>query len=148
MSSTAPKPKTFENRRARYDYHILDTMEVGVCLKGWEVKALRAGHLHFNGSWIKPSLQGWTWHAEITPLLQSGTHVVCEPWSDRTLLLSKSQRAKWTARVQERGLTIIPMGGHFKGPWFKLTLALAKGKQLHDKRESIKSRDLTRSLKG
>lgn len=130
--------KTFENRKVNHDYHIIETLEVGVMLRGWEVKAIRAARLNMKGGWVRPMDSGWMWFSEITPLEQASTHVVPKAWDERKLLLSKHQGEKWLGKVKERGYTVVPLRGYFKGPWFKLEIALVKGKQEQDKRAADK----------
>lgn len=132
------KTKTFENRKARHDFTIVETLEVGVMLKGWEVKAIRAARLNMKGGWVRETPNGWVWFSEITALEQASTHVTPTAWDERKILMSKAQGAKWQAKVKERGFTVVPLRGYFKGPWFKLEIALAKGKQEQDKRASEK----------
>jgi SsrA-binding protein len=143
--------KTFENRKAFYDYHVLEKMEVGVALEGWEIKAIRAGRMSLAGSWVRPSGTQWNWFGEINPLEQASTHVKAVPWKERRVLMSTSESKKWMGKVQERGLTVVPLRGYFKGRWFKLELGLVRGKNDMDKRQTIKDadakKDVSRAMK-
>jgi SsrA-binding protein len=137
---------TFENRKARHDYDILERREVGVMLTGWEVKAIRAGQLHLNEGWVRPKGDAWYWFGEITPLLQASTHVKAESWAERKLLMNRQESAKWRGKVVERGLTVVPLKGYFKGRFFKLEIALVRGRNQHDKRHALKNADTKRDV--
>lgn len=136
--------KTFENKQARFDFHILETKEVGVMLKGWEIKAIRSGHLSLTGGWVRCVQGRWLWFGEITPLEQASTHVKPEPWTTRALLMKKEESQKWLGKVVERGMTVVPLRGYFVNGRFKMEIALAKGKKEFDKRASAKSSDADR----
>lgn len=138
--------KTFENRKATFDYHILERMEVGVALEGWEIKAIRAGRLSLVGGWVRPRGTQWNWFGEINPLEQASTHVKPIPSKERRILMSSTESKRWLGKVQERGLTVVPLRGYFKGRWFKLEIGLARGKKDADKREAIKEADVKRDL--
>lgn len=129
------------NRRARYDYHIEDTWEAGIKLKGMEVKALRAGNISLSESWIRIS-------GNIALLVKcSISPPKVHPWEnydphrDRILLLKKSQLRKIGSALR-RGLTLIPLKIYFNNRGLaKVEIATAKGKKLHDKRKAIQERD-------
>ena len=140
-----------ENRRARHDYAILDTLEAGLSLHGSEVKSLRAGsgnikeaHVRFEGGEV------WLVDAHIAPYEQANRQNH-EPRRRRKLLMHKGERERWHKRVKERGLTCIPVRMYFVGPWVKVEIALGRGKRLHDKRASLKAkedrRDMDRAMK-
>jgi SsrA-binding protein len=135
-----------ENRRARYDYEILETYEAGLQLTGTEVKACRDGHIHLSGSYISfvgliPVLKQAT-----ISLYKHTTDPTYVPTRDRTILLRKHQLLALKKAVQERGVSIVPLAVK-AGRFIKLEIALAKGKKRHDKRHSIKERQLTRALR-
>jgi len=129
------------NRRARYDYHVIDTWEAGIKLRGIEVKAIRAGNISLGESWIRISgnkviLVG----CSITPP-RVQVWDKYEPTRDRILLLKKTQIRKLQIATQ-RGLTIIPLKIYFNGKGLaKLEIATAKGKKLYDKRKATRERD-------
>jgi SsrA-binding protein len=137
---------TFQNKKATHEYHILERKEVGVMLLGWEIKAIRAGKLSLNKGWVRYMDDGWKWWSEITPLKEASTHAIATPWRERTLLLKKRESSNWAARVQERGLTIVPRSGSFSGRWFKLEIALVRGKKEYDKRETLKKADVEKEI--
>jgi SsrA-binding protein len=117
------------NRKARHEYFILDTLEAGLVLKGTEVKSLRAGNANLH----------------ISPYAQASFEKH-DPRRTRKLLLSKREIRRLLSRVQEKGLTIIPLSVYFKGPYAKVELAIAQGKKSYDKREALKQRDAKRDI--
>ena len=134
-----------ENRRARHEYHIEKTLEAGLCLEGWEVKAIREGRMQIQEAYVKlldgkPCLIG----AHITPLAHTSTHTVVDPTRTRTLLLNKKEIRDLNSQVTRAGFTMVPLDIHFTKGRAKLNIALAKGKQNHDKRAAIKDADWTR----
>lgn len=140
-----------DNRQARFNYHIEDTVDTGILLQGWEVKAIRAGQANFSGStaFVRFEEGGAFLEAlTVTPLPASnqGLLRICEPQRSRTLLLSRAVREKLAAKVRIRGYTVVPLAV-LDGRHFSVRLGLARGKKLHDKRESVKARDLDRELR-
>ena len=134
-----------ENRKARFSYEILDTVEAGLVLTGTEVKSLRQGQANIQESYA--SLEGgefWLINAYVPEYLQANrfNH---EPRRRRKLLLSRREMARLGQAVERQGMTMVPLKVYFneKGR-AKLLLALARGKKLHDKRETEKSRDWER----
>jgi SsrA-binding protein len=134
-----------ENRRARYDYEILDTLEAGIMLTGTEVKSLRTGKAQITESYASPERgELWLINSHIPEYLQANrfNHEEKRP---RKLLVSKKQLAKLSQDVERAGNTIVPLKLYFNERGrAKLQLAVAKGKKLHDKRESEKKRDWSR----
>jgi SsrA-binding protein len=133
------------NKRARHDYSLEDRYEAGIALQGWEVKALRAGRLAFTESYAmvhggEVFLHG----AQITPLISASTHVVANDRRTRKLLLHQHEIAKLIGKVERDGYTLVPTAMYWKNGKVKLEIALAKGKQAHDKRAAIKDRDWAR----
>lgn len=134
-----------ENRKARYHYEIIDTVEAGVALTGTEVKALRGGKATLGESYAGPKGEElWLFNAFIPEYLEANrfNHL---PKRDRKLLLHRRQIDKWIGAVQREGMTIIPLKIYFneKGR-AKVEIGLGKGKKLHDKRETEKKRDWDR----
>ena len=134
-----------ENRKARFAYEILDTVEAGLVLTGTEVKSLREGHANIQESYA--SLEGgefWLINSHVPEYLQANrfNH---EPRRRRKLLLSKREMSRLGQAVDREGMTMVPLKIYFneKGR-AKLLLAVARGKKLHDKRETEKSRDWAR----
>ncbi len=147
-----PKPETFdkhksvaENRRARFDYHIEDKFEAGLALQGTEVKALRAGEATIAESYAE--IRGgevWLVNSNI-PEYSHGNRLNHEPRRPRKLLLKSREINKLFGAVEKKGMTIVPLSVYFnKTGRAKVEIALAKGKQAHDKRASVKDRDWKR----
>jgi SsrA-binding protein len=135
------------NRRARYQYEILETVEAGLVLTGSEVKSLRAGRAHLTDAYARirrgeAHLVG----VHIEPYPQAGrfNH---EPTRERKLLLARREIDKLDGKLRERGLTLIPLSIYFSGPWAKVELGVARGKKTVDKRQSIARRESERRLR-
>ncbi len=147
-----PKPETFDklktvaqNRRARFDFHIEDKFEAGLALQGTEVKALRAGEATIAESYAEVR-GGEVWLVNATiPEYSHGNRINHEPRRPRKLLLNTREINKLFGAVEKKGMTIVPLSIYFnKTGRAKVELALAKGKQAHDKRAGIKDRDWKR----
>jgi len=133
------------NKRARHDYHLEDRYEAGLALQGWELKAIRAGRLNMGESYaVVKGGELFLFGAQITPLLSASTHVVADDRRTRKLLLHKHEIDKLIGYVEREGYTLIPTAMYWKRNKVKLEIALAKGKQAHDKRETEKNRDWAR----
>lgn len=133
------------NKRARYEYHLEERLEAGISLMGWEVKALRAGSVQFNESYVL--LRGgeaFLFGCLITPLTSASTHVNADPMRTRRLLLHKRELDRLIGRVERQGYTLIPTAMYWKKGRVKVEIALAKGKKQHDKRRTEKDRDWQR----
>lgn len=135
-----------DNRRARYEYAIEEKFEAGIMLVGTEVKSLRMGQCSLNESYVGPKQNDiWLFGAHIPEYQQAGPKMQHEPRRPRKLLLHKKQQQKLMGSVNREGYTIIPLRIYFNGRGMaKIEIALAKGKQLHDKRETEKKRDWNR----
>ncbi|HRI47683.1 MAG: SsrA-binding protein SmpB [Ignavibacteriaceae bacterium] len=132
------------NRKARHEYEILQTIEVGIVLMGTEVKSLRQGKINLVDSFAQiKNGEVWLVSAHISEYTQGNINNH-EPTRNRKLLLNKSEIRKLTAKVNEKGLTLIPLRFYFSSGKVKVELAVAKGKKVFDKREDIKKRDLKR----
>jgi SsrA-binding protein len=133
-----------QNRKARYDYSIEDTFEAGLVLMGTEVKSLRAGHASLVDGFAE-IVEGEVWlhNAHIPEYLQ-GTWNNHSPRRKRKLLLHRHEIDKIERRVNERGLTLVPLSMYFKDGRAKVEIALAKGKKSYDKRQAIATRDAQR----
>ena len=133
------------NKRARHEYNLQDRFEAGISLQGWEVKALRAGRIAFAESYamIKGG-EMFLFGAMITPLLSASSHVVTEDRRTRKLLLHRREIDKLIGAVERDGYTIVPTAMYWKNNRVKVEVALAKGKQDHDKRAASKERDWQR----
>jgi len=134
------------NRKARHDYFILDTVEAGLVLKGTEVKSLRSGNGNLQDSHaVIKNGEIWLLGMHISPY-ERGSYLNHDPRRTRKLLLSKREIRRLLTRVQEKGLTLVPLSVYFKGPYAKVELAIAAGKKSYDKREAIKQRDAKRDI--
>ena len=133
------------NKRARHEYHLEHKLEAGLALQGWELKAIRAGRANIGDAYaVVLSGELFLVGAQITPLIQASTHVVANDRRTRKLLLHRREIDELIGRVQRDGYTLIPMALYWKGNTVKAEIALARGKQQHDKREASKERDWNR----
>ncbi len=132
-----------ENRKARFDYELLDRFEAGIMLTGSEVKSLRLGQCSIKESFVGPKAgELWLWGANIAEYRQAGPHLQHEPTRPRKLLLHKKQIDKLIGAVTREGMTIVATQLYFdKKGRAKLEIAIARGKKKHDKRETEKQRD-------
>ena len=133
------------NRKAFHDYYIAEQIEAGLVLEGWEVKAIRAGRVQLKESyiyWKKGAFHLVGCH--ITALPTVSTHVKPNPIRDRKLLLNQREIKKLIGKTERAGYTIVPVDMHFQRGRIKAAIGVAKGKQLHDKRESAKKADWQR----
>ena len=144
--NNVPKKIITENRKARYEYHVVDTYEAGMVLKGTEVKSLRQGRVNLKDSYASIK-DGEVWvhqlHIGAYPFAYYGNH---DPLRPRKLLLHRREIDRLYGKLNEQGHTLIPIRMYFKGGKVKIALALAKGKRKHDKREAIRRRDEKREL--
>ncbi len=134
-----------ENKKARFNYTLEEQYEAGMVLEGWEVKAIRAGQVQLTDGYVvirdgELFLIG----CRINPLREASTHV--HPQADRTkkLLMKGDEIRRLIGKVEQKGYTLVPLNLHYKGGRVKADIALAKGKDTHDKRETEKKRDWER----
>jgi SsrA-binding protein len=133
------------NKRARHEYHLDDRFEAGLSLQGWEVKSLRAGRINLSEAYaIVKNGEILLFGASIPPLLSASTHVVADDRRTRKLLLHKQEIDKLIGAVERKGYTIVPTAMYWKHNRVKIEIALARGKQDHDKRDAEKERDWNR----
>src|SRR5262245_4377596 len=136
-----------KNRKAWHEYEILDKVEAGLVLKGSEVKALREGNASILEAYAKLSKgEAWIVNMDIQPYAQAGP-VNHQPKRLRKLLLNRTEITRLAGKTAERGLTLIPLSLYFKAGYAKVEIGLARGKKVHDKRESIKKREMARDLR-
>ena len=134
------------NRRARYDYEILETYEAGLVLRGTEVKSLREGNANFKDSYARvDGNEVWLVGCHISPY-HHGTDANHDPERKRKLLLHRSEINRLIGKTLERGLTLVPLRLYFKHGRVKLELGLARGKKLHDKRRVLREREARREM--
>ena len=139
------------NRKARHEYQILDTWEAGLVLRGPEVKSIRAGKVAFQDAYASiDGGEGYLHSFHISPYEQANRYNE-DPVRKRKLLLHRSEIRKLIGKVEEKGLTLVPLDLYFRRGRAKMTLALARGRQLHDKREKLKrqtqEREATRAMR-
>lgn len=136
-----------ENRKALHDYHILETFEAGVVLLGTEVKAIREGNVNLRDSFARlEEGEVWIYNVHINPYSHRG-YADHEPTRKRKLLLRRQEIRKLIGRTVEKGMTLVPTRMYFKNGHVKIGLGLAKGKQAHDKRETVKKREADRETR-
>ena len=148
MATTAePKRLIAENRKARHDYHVLEVFETGVVLLGTEVKAIREGRVNLRDSFARLERgEVWLLNVHISPYSHRGYADHPEK-RQRKLLMHRHEIQKLTGKVAEKGLTLVPLEMYFKDGRVKVALALVKGKQTHDKRETIRRREIDRETR-
>lgn len=125
---------------------ILDSVEAGIALTGSEVKSIRAGRVNFSDAYVKPEGgELWLVNANIARY-ESSSYMSHEPTRSRRLLLHRKEISRLSSEVAQKGLTLVPLKMYFKGHIAKVEVALAKGKKLYDKRESIARRENEREM--
>jgi SsrA-binding protein len=136
-----------ENRKAFHDYHILETFEAGIALLGTEVKGIREGQANLRDSFARVDKgEVWLFNVHINPYSHRG-YVDHDPKRKRRLLLHKYEIRKLIGKTVEKGLTLVPTRMYFKNGKVKVAIALAKGKQDHDKRETLRRREIDRETR-
>ncbi len=131
-----------ENRRARYDYEIIESLEAGIVLNGQEIKAIRAGKVNISGSYGKIFFKDQK--PEVWLVGASIVSIEGDQSRSRKLLLHKDQIAKLIGKVQEKGLSLIPLRLYFNRGYAKLEIGVGRGLKKYDKREKVKERDVER----
>ena len=134
-----------DNRAARHKYDIVETIEAGLVLQGWEVKAVRAGRVQIADAHVVLTRgEFYLINCHMTPLLSASTHVSAKPTRSRKLLLHYAEIQRLLGKVREKGLALIPLNLHIKHGKIKTDIALARGKKQHDKRRTIQERQWKR----
>lgn len=135
-----------QNKKARHDYHIEETYEAGIVLTGTEIKSIRAGKANLRDSFARISNgEVFLHNVHISPYEQ-GNRYNHEPLRTRKLLLRGKEIVKLIGLTKEKGYSLVPLRMYLKGGFAKLELALAKGKKLYDKRETLKRKDAQREV--
>jgi len=135
------------NRRAFHDYEILETYESGIALIGSEVKSLREGRVALKDGFARiEGEEAYLYNVHISPYEKSSTKDY-DPKRERKLLLHKHEIKRLMGRIQQRGLTLVPLEMYFRGGIAKVSLGLARGKRMYDKREALKKREAEREIK-
>lgn len=133
------------NKKAKFDYHLSDRFECGMVLQGWEVKSLRAGKTQLTDCYVFfKNGEAFLLGAQINPIQTVSTHYVIDPTRTRKLLLNRREINRLQEASQQKGYTVVATALYWKAHLIKCEIALAKGKQEHDKRETEKERDWAR----
>jgi SsrA-binding protein len=142
-----PEKLIADNRKAFHDYHVLETFEAGVVLRGTEVKAIREGRVNLRDSFGRVEAgEVWVYNVHISSYTHRG-YADHEPTRRRKLLLHRQEIRKLIGKTVERGMTLVPTRMYFKNGRVKLAIGLAKGKKAHDKRETIRRREVERETR-
>ncbi len=148
MAKKKPKAQSgtiAQNRRAKFDYHISDKLEAGISLQGWEVKSAREGKVQLTDTYVDfHNDEAVLLNAHFNPLNTVSTHFVVEPNRVRKLLMHRKEIQRFRDAAQQKGYTIVCTAMYWKAHLIKVEIGLAKGKQMHDKRETQKDRDWDR----
>jgi SsrA-binding protein len=143
---TLPEKIVSTNRRARHEYHILESFECGLVLHGYEVKSIREGRVNIQDAYgTVRGDEAFIENMHISPYSHGDLRVI-DPLRTRKLLLKRKEIDYLLGKTRERGLTLIPLKLYFKGPRVKLEVGVARGKKLYDKREDIAERDARRDM--
>jgi SsrA-binding protein len=143
-----PEDKTVaQNRKARHEYFILESFEAGLVLSGTEIKSIREGRANLKDGFARvDNGELWLYNVHISPY-DKGSYYNRDPLRPRKLLVHKSEIRKLLNKTREKGLTLIPLKLYIKkGRWAKVELGIAKGKQLHDKRDAAAEQDAKRAM--
>ncbi len=134
------------NRKAYHNYHVQDSVEAGIVLTGTEIKSIRAGRVNLGDAYVRPEGgELWLLNAHIARY-EAGSYSSHEPMRPRKLLLHRKQINALASKILERGFTLVPLRLYIKDSLAKVEVALAKGKKLYDKRESIINREAEREM--
>jgi SsrA-binding protein len=132
------------NRRARHEYNIEETLEAGMVLTGTEIKSIRAGRVNLQDSYARiDNGEAWLFNMHVAPYEQ-GNRMNVDPMRPRKLLLNRGELRRLVGKLQTSGLTLVPLSLYVRNGFAKAELALARGKKLYDKRESIAAREASR----
>lgn len=144
--NTKNKPSAIENRKARYDYFIEDSVICGLVLKGTEIKSIRTGRAQLKDSFAKiENGEVWLYNCNISPY-QYGNRFNHQPLRKRKLLLHKKEILKLYQKTKEKNLILVPLKIFFSRNLAKIELGIGKGKKVYDKRDSIKTKELSKTI--
>lgn len=147
MTEADGKRVVSRNKKARHEYEILETYEAGLVLRGPEVKSVRAGKVAFQDSFARvDNGEVWLYNLHISPY-EPAQRWNADPTRPRKLLLQKGEIRRLIGRVEEKGLTLVPLDLYFRRGYAKVTLALARGRKVHDRREELKRRAMEREVR-
>lgn len=137
-----------ENRRAHFDYHILETIEAGIELQGQEVKSVKAGRVNLAGTYaVIRGGEAWLLNADIPAYQPKNAPDGYDPKQTRRLLMQRSEIALLTGKLHEKGLALVPLKAYAKRGIVKLELGLGRSKKAHDKREALKEQAARREMR-
>lgn len=140
-------PVLAKNPRAKFDYHIKETFEAGIVLAGYEVKAIKKGHISLKGAYVTlKNEEAYLINAHISPYQPKNMPKDYEPTRTRKLLLHRKELKSLIGQTKQKGLTLVPMRVYTKRNRIKLEFGLGRGKKKYDKRESIKKREAQRRI--
>ena len=135
-----------KNKKAQFEYFILETLEAGISLKGSEIKSVRAGQVSLQESYVQiENSQAWLINSHIA-VYDAASYTNHDPKRPRRLLLHKKEIRELYMNVKQKGVTIIPVKMYLKDGRAKLEIAVAKGKKLYDKRQDIAAKDMKRDM--
>ena len=135
-----------ENRKARFDYAILESYKAGLVLTGNEVKSLRQGKVQLADSFARAERgELWLYHMHISPYSTADQNKI-DPIRPRKVLLEKRELVKLTGKAAEKGLTVVPLKVYFEGNWAKVELGLAKAKKKYEKRDKLRRKTVEREI--
>ena len=136
-----------ENRYARFQYEIVETIEAGIELLGTEVKSIRAGKANLRDGYCSiRDGEMLLLNVHISPHMNVGAFFNHDPLRNRKLLLHKKEIIKLKSNTEKKGMTIVPLSLYLKGSWIKLTIGVGKGKKLHDKRQNEKQKSIKKEI--
>ena len=134
-----------QNKKAFHEYFVEERFEAGIVLQGWEAKSIREGRAQLKEAYVViRNAEVYLLGAHISPLISTSTHILANPTRTRKLLLNMSEIEKLIGKTERSGYSLVPINLHFSKGRIKIDIGLAKGKKLHDKRQSIKERDWKR----
>ena len=147
MAEESGRHVVARNRKARHEYEVLDTFEAGLVLRGPEVKSIREGKVSFQDAFARvDGGEVWLHSLHISPYEQANRNNV-DPLRPRKLLLHRQEIRKLVGKVEEKGLTLVPLEVLFRRGYAKVLVALARGRKSHDKRDKIRQQDLDREAR-
>ena len=134
------------NRKAHHEYHIMETVEAGIVLTGSEIKSIRTGNVSMGDAYVRPEHGAlWLFNAHVARY-DAASYLGHEPTRPRKLLLHRKQIRELISQTKEKGFTLVPLRLYIKDSHAKLEIAVARGKKLYDKRETITNRETQRNL--
>ncbi len=137
-----------QNKYARFQYEILETIEAGIELLGTEVKSIRSGKVNLRDGYCSfNNNEILLKNVHISPHTNVGAFFNHDPLRERKILIHKKEILKLKARAEKKGLTIVPLSIYLKGSWIKLNIGLGKGKKIYDKRQADKKKDINKEIR-